>query len=150
MPRPCPSAGAVGGAELMPWRHGSRVQAAEQAVLGRMQPAGWTCLPYGILFSKLCSDFILSWCGMNSSNWRIDSTASFVYVVMWSCGLLDLSFSHPLLQTECRNYVRVLQQLNDTFLYVCGTNAFQPTCDYLVRLCRFCDPVKTSTKKQLI
>ncbi|OXB62588.1 hypothetical protein ASZ78_009373 [Callipepla squamata] len=33
-------------------------------------------------------------------------------------------------QTECRNYVRVLQQLNDTFLYVCG-NAFQPTCDYL-------------------
>ncbi|XP_069631954.1 semaphorin-4D isoform X5 [Haliaeetus albicilla] len=34
-------------------------------------------------------------------------------------------------QTECRNYVRVLQQLNDTFLYVCGTNAFQPTCDYL-------------------
>ncbi|PKK28601.1 semaphorin-4D isoform X2 [Columba livia] len=34
-------------------------------------------------------------------------------------------------QTECRNYVRVLQQLNDTFLYVCGTHAFQPTCDYL-------------------
>ncbi|XP_021237064.1 semaphorin-4D isoform X2 [Numida meleagris] len=34
-------------------------------------------------------------------------------------------------QTECRNYVRVLQQLNNTFLYVCGTNAFQPTCDYL-------------------
>ncbi|XP_071587528.1 semaphorin-4D isoform X3 [Heliangelus exortis] len=34
-------------------------------------------------------------------------------------------------QTECRNYVRVLQQLNSTFLYVCGTNAFQPTCDYL-------------------
>ncbi|KAM6230542.1 semaphorin-4D isoform 2-T2 [Porphyrio hochstetteri] len=34
-------------------------------------------------------------------------------------------------QTECRNYVRVLQQLNDTFLYVCGTNAFQPTCNYL-------------------
>nr|XP_013815329.1 PREDICTED: semaphorin-4D-like [Apteryx mantelli mantelli] len=33
--------------------------------------------------------------------------------------------------TECRNYVRVLQQLNETFLYVCGTNAFQPTCDYL-------------------
>ncbi|CAN8220132.1 unnamed protein product [Coccothraustes coccothraustes] len=34
-------------------------------------------------------------------------------------------------QTECRNYIRVLQQLNDTVLYVCGTNAFQPTCDYL-------------------
>uniref|UniRef100_A0A8D0H068 Semaphorin-4D n=1 Tax=Sphenodon punctatus TaxID=8508 RepID=A0A8D0H068_SPHPU len=34
-------------------------------------------------------------------------------------------------QTECLNYIRVLQQLNDTFLYVCGTNAFQPACDHL-------------------
>ncbi|XP_062985514.1 semaphorin-4D isoform X1 [Elgaria multicarinata webbii] len=34
-------------------------------------------------------------------------------------------------QTECLNYVRVLQQLNDTLLYVCGTNAFQPVCDHL-------------------
>lgn len=41
--------------------------------------------------------------------------------------------------------MRVLQQLNDTFLYVCGTNAFQPTCDYLVRAYRFFDPVTTLT-----
>uniref|UniRef100_A0A670ZA57 Semaphorin 4D n=1 Tax=Pseudonaja textilis TaxID=8673 RepID=A0A670ZA57_PSETE len=34
-------------------------------------------------------------------------------------------------QTECLNYVRVLQYLNDTLLYVCGTNAFQPICDHL-------------------
>ncbi|KAM6469914.1 semaphorin-4D isoform 1-T2 [Liasis olivaceus] len=34
-------------------------------------------------------------------------------------------------QTECLNYVRVLQHLNDTLLYVCGTNAFQPICDHL-------------------
>uniref|UniRef100_A0A8C8VJ74 Semaphorin-4D n=1 Tax=Pelusios castaneus TaxID=367368 RepID=A0A8C8VJ74_9SAUR len=34
-------------------------------------------------------------------------------------------------QTECLNYVRVLQPFNDTFLYVCGTNAFQPICDHL-------------------
>uniref|UniRef100_K7G786 Semaphorin 4D n=1 Tax=Pelodiscus sinensis TaxID=13735 RepID=K7G786_PELSI len=34
-------------------------------------------------------------------------------------------------QTECLNYVRVLQPLNDTVLYVCGTNAFQPICDHL-------------------
>ncbi|XP_034955433.2 semaphorin-4D isoform X2 [Zootoca vivipara] len=34
-------------------------------------------------------------------------------------------------QTECLNYVRVLQQLDDTSLYVCGTNAFQPICDHL-------------------
>ncbi|XP_027730414.1 semaphorin-4D isoform X3 [Vombatus ursinus] len=35
-------------------------------------------------------------------------------------------------QTECLNYIRVLQLLNDTVLYVCGTNAFQPTCDHLL------------------
>ncbi|XP_051027183.1 semaphorin-4D isoform X1 [Acomys russatus] len=34
-------------------------------------------------------------------------------------------------QTECLNYIRVLQPLNTTSLYVCGTNAFQPTCDHL-------------------
>ncbi|XP_060618011.2 semaphorin-4D [Anolis sagrei] len=34
-------------------------------------------------------------------------------------------------QTECLNYIRVLQQLSDTSLYVCGTNAFQPVCDHL-------------------
>ncbi|XP_017659112.1 semaphorin-4D isoform X3 [Nannospalax galili] len=34
-------------------------------------------------------------------------------------------------QTECLNYIRVLQPLSATSLYVCGTNAFQPTCDHL-------------------
>ncbi|XP_062828184.1 semaphorin-4D isoform X4 [Anolis carolinensis] len=34
-------------------------------------------------------------------------------------------------QTECLNYIRVLQQLSDTSLYICGTNAFQPVCDHL-------------------
>ncbi|XP_028627837.1 semaphorin-4D isoform X2 [Grammomys surdaster] len=34
-------------------------------------------------------------------------------------------------QTECLNYIRVLQPLTSTSLYVCGTNAFQPTCDHL-------------------
>ncbi|XP_008047484.1 semaphorin-4D [Carlito syrichta] len=34
-------------------------------------------------------------------------------------------------QTECLNYIRVLQPLSATALYVCGTNAFQPTCDHL-------------------
>ncbi|XP_012581998.1 PREDICTED: semaphorin-4D [Condylura cristata] len=34
-------------------------------------------------------------------------------------------------QTECLNYVRVLQPLDAAALYVCGTNAFQPTCDHL-------------------
>ncbi|XP_063769770.1 semaphorin-4D isoform X4 [Pseudophryne corroboree] len=35
-------------------------------------------------------------------------------------------------QNECLNYIRVLQQLNEHTLYVCGTNAFQPNCTFLV------------------
>lgn len=38
------------------------------------------------------------------------------------------------LQTECLNYIRVLQPLGPGALYVCGTNAFQPACDHLVSL----------------
>ncbi|XP_044122028.1 semaphorin-4D isoform X4 [Neovison vison] len=34
-------------------------------------------------------------------------------------------------QTECLNYIRVLQPLGPGTLYVCGTNAFQPACDHL-------------------
>ncbi|KAJ8402362.1 hypothetical protein AAFF_G00368510 [Aldrovandia affinis] len=34
-------------------------------------------------------------------------------------------------ETDCLNYIRVLQVLNDDSLYVCGTHAFQPLCDYL-------------------
>nr|XP_020741777.1 semaphorin-4D isoform X2 [Odocoileus virginianus texanus] len=34
-------------------------------------------------------------------------------------------------QTECLNYIRVLQPLGTSALYVCGTNAFQPACDHL-------------------
>ncbi|XP_066566910.1 semaphorin-4D isoform X2 [Amia ocellicauda] len=34
-------------------------------------------------------------------------------------------------ETECLNYIRVLQVLDGDSLYVCGTHAFQPSCDYL-------------------
>ncbi|TRZ01958.1 hypothetical protein DNTS_004042 [Danionella cerebrum] len=34
-------------------------------------------------------------------------------------------------ETDCRNYIRVLQVLDEEKLYVCGTHAFQPLCDYL-------------------
>ncbi|XP_068093938.1 semaphorin-4D isoform X1 [Hyperolius riggenbachi] len=34
-------------------------------------------------------------------------------------------------QTDCLNYIRVLQPLNETSLYVCGTSAFHPVCDFL-------------------
>ncbi|XP_050948669.1 semaphorin-4D isoform X1 [Labeo rohita] len=34
-------------------------------------------------------------------------------------------------EMDCRNYIRVLQVLDKGNLYVCGTHAFQPQCDYL-------------------
>lgn len=34
-------------------------------------------------------------------------------------------------EVECRNYIRTLHSVNDTTVYVCGTNAFSPTCDYM-------------------
>ncbi|XP_067370373.1 semaphorin-4E isoform X1 [Channa argus] len=37
-------------------------------------------------------------------------------------------------EVECRNYIRTLQRLNDTTMYVCGTNAFSPMCDYMQTL----------------
>lgn len=38
----------------------------------------------------------------------------------------------PLPQTECFNHVRLLQRLNATHLYACGTHAFQPLCAAIV------------------
>ncbi|XP_074834464.1 semaphorin-4E-like isoform X5 [Carettochelys insculpta] len=35
-------------------------------------------------------------------------------------------------KVDCRNYILLLHKINDTHLYVCGTNAFYPTCDYMV------------------
>ncbi|XP_048875671.1 semaphorin-4D isoform X1 [Brienomyrus brachyistius] len=34
-------------------------------------------------------------------------------------------------ETDCLNYIRVLQMPDDSSLYVCGTHAFQPVCDFL-------------------
>lgn len=36
-------------------------------------------------------------------------------------------------QSECANYIKVLQQYNQTHLLVCGTGAFNPVC-VLVRV----------------
>ncbi|XP_041646816.1 semaphorin-4E [Cheilinus undulatus] len=35
------------------------------------------------------------------------------------------------LEVECRNYIRTLHRLNDTTMYVCGTNAFSPSCYHM-------------------
>lgn len=34
---------------------------------------------------------------------------------------------------ECKNYIRILHKTEDNRMYVCGTNAFDPECDYMVR-----------------
>uniref|UniRef100_A0A8C8EKJ9 Uncharacterized protein n=1 Tax=Oncorhynchus tshawytscha TaxID=74940 RepID=A0A8C8EKJ9_ONCTS len=34
-------------------------------------------------------------------------------------------------EIECRNYIRTLHKVDDSTMYVCGTNAFSPTCDYM-------------------
>nr|XP_054594989.1 semaphorin-4E isoform X2 [Nothobranchius furzeri] len=34
-------------------------------------------------------------------------------------------------QNDCKNYIRALHMLKDGRMYVCGTNAFDPECDYL-------------------
>ncbi|KAG1939679.1 semaphorin-4E isoform X1 [Pimephales promelas] len=36
---------------------------------------------------------------------------------------------HP--DIDCHNYVRMLHQMSNGMMYVCGTNAFSPTCDYI-------------------
>lgn len=36
---------------------------------------------------------------------------------------------HP--DIDCHNYVRMLHQVKDSVMYICGTNAFNPTCDYI-------------------
>lgn len=45
---------------------------------------------------------------------------------------LGHSIRWVLFQVECRNYIRTLHGVNATTMYVCGTNAFSPTCDYMV------------------
>uniref|UniRef100_A0A672L2A7 Semaphorin-4E-like n=1 Tax=Sinocyclocheilus grahami TaxID=75366 RepID=A0A672L2A7_SINGR len=32
---------------------------------------------------------------------------------------------------DCKNYIRILHKRNDDRMYVCGTKAFIPTCDYM-------------------
>ncbi|XP_068195924.1 semaphorin-4E [Antennarius striatus] len=34
-------------------------------------------------------------------------------------------------KTECKNYIRILHKTEDNRMYVCGTNAFDPECDYM-------------------
>ncbi|KAL3988357.1 tRNA uridine 5-carboxymethylaminomethyl modification enzyme [Sarotherodon galilaeus] len=34
-------------------------------------------------------------------------------------------------ETECLNYIRILHKVGDDRMYVCGTNAFDPECDYV-------------------
>uniref|UniRef100_A0A3Q0TBC8 Si:ch211-129c21.1 n=1 Tax=Amphilophus citrinellus TaxID=61819 RepID=A0A3Q0TBC8_AMPCI len=46
----------------------------------------------------------------------------------------DCTYKGKNAEVECRNYIRTLHRVNDTTMYVCGTNAFSPTCDYMVSM----------------
>lgn len=50
---------------------------------------------------------------------------------MWSLLFFFAFLMH--LQMECKNYIRILHKTKDDKMYVCGTNAFDPECDYMVR-----------------
>ncbi|XP_066511837.1 semaphorin-4E-like [Hoplias malabaricus] len=41
------------------------------------------------------------------------------------------SYKGKNLETECQNYIRILHKMSDGRMYVCGTNAFNPACDYM-------------------
>uniref|UniRef100_A0A4W5RR49 Si:dkey-49n23.1 n=1 Tax=Hucho hucho TaxID=62062 RepID=A0A4W5RR49_9TELE len=41
------------------------------------------------------------------------------------------SYYCVLFQTDCANYVRLLQPFNKTHVYVCGTGAYHPQCTYI-------------------
>lgn len=43
----------------------------------------------------------------------------------------DCTYKGKNAEVDCRNYIRTLHRVNDTTMYVCGTNAFSPTCDYM-------------------
>ncbi|XP_072293945.1 semaphorin-4E [Eucyclogobius newberryi] len=43
----------------------------------------------------------------------------------------DCTYKGKQAEVECRNYIRILHRINDTTMYVCGTNAFSPTCDFM-------------------
>lgn len=34
-------------------------------------------------------------------------------------------------EMDCKNYIRILHKTDDNKMYVCGTNAFDPECDYM-------------------
>ncbi|XP_030638757.1 semaphorin-4E-like [Chanos chanos] len=42
------------------------------------------------------------------------------------CQFKGKNFDH-----ECRNYIRTLHLMDNGTMYVCGTNAFNPTCDHM-------------------
>ncbi|XP_069767533.1 sema domain, immunoglobulin domain (Ig), transmembrane domain (TM) and short cytoplasmic domain, (semaphorin) 4Ba isoform X2 [Narcine bancroftii] len=43
----------------------------------------------------------------------------------------ECHFKGKSLSSDCFNYIKILLQLNNTHIYVCGTYAFSPTCAYI-------------------
>ncbi|XP_012990560.1 semaphorin-4E isoform X1 [Esox lucius] len=43
----------------------------------------------------------------------------------------DCKYKGKHAEIECRNYIRTLHKVDHSRMYVCGTNAFSPICDYM-------------------
>ncbi|KAJ7993001.1 hypothetical protein DPEC_G00267920 [Dallia pectoralis] len=43
----------------------------------------------------------------------------------------DCQYKGKHAEIECRNYIRTLHKVDNSRMYVCGTNAFSPTCGYM-------------------
>lgn len=64
------------------------------------------------------------------------SSCSYSWVSYWYVAdvqkHLNLSFFLWVFKVDCPNFIRVLQFLNSTHMYACGTFAFSPRCTYIV------------------
>ncbi|XP_004068332.2 semaphorin-4E-like [Oryzias latipes] len=62
---------------------------------------------------------------------NISTKKSWVYWPVTEVKQTDCTYKGKQAEVECRNYIRTLHTINDTTIYVCGTYAFSPVCDYL-------------------
>lgn len=66
---------------------------------------------------------------------NIENISNSISQVMWTVSeqkQKECMYKGKSQEIDCRNYIRILHWLSETRMYVCGTNAFQPTCDSLV------------------
>lgn len=80
----------------------------------------------------------MSMCILKGKSKEVDSMCAFYAVklvnncIEYQKKILLTLILNVIFQKDCLNYIRVLQIVDENRLYVCGTYAFQPMCDYLV------------------